>query len=295
MMQGRGDTFEREIKTQVDAINSVKDFLGVDERYKFTHFMLGGMRMGDRGAIYLGGYAMYRYDTEVKKMSHEQALEHFESFTNSTQQSPDPFELSMTLASQNPVVHLMTVFTQFPTQLFNAEMRAIANWRTVPKTETARKLFVYHILLPQLWTLTLNRFKWDNVDNLAALILGPFDALYIVGDVMQNAIRFLAAKALREKAPNMKIGGDIVESVAKSMFDLMEAVPKVFKQGGPSLKTSLEIINDLAIATAPVTGAAGGLLRYGTGVVEGARRAAREDYLNAFWKWMGYSNYAVTK
>jgi len=238
---------------------------------------------------------MYRYNTEVKKMSHEKALDAFERFTDSTQQSPNPFEMSMTLASQNPIVHLTTMFTQFPTQLFNAEMRTLANWQTVPKTETLRKLIVYHVLLPQLWTLVLTGFKPDKVDALAALILGPFDAIYIVGDVIQNVIRKLAADAMGEKTPDIRTKGDVLDSVVNSAHKLMQEVPKAFKAGGPSLEESLKIINDLAVATSPATGAVGGLVRYGAGVIGGGQRAARGDYRDAFLKWFGWSDYAIDK
>lgn len=295
MIQARGDVFEREIKAIRDAIQNSGDALGTDERLNINKFLLGSMRMGDRGAIYVGGYIMYKYDTEVRKISHEEAMDNFREFTNKTQQSPDMMQLSGALSDPNPVTRLMTMFTQAPVQYFNAEYRAIANWRTDGLGNTARKIFVYHFLLPTIWQLAANGLNFDKKDQAVAAILGPLSYIYFVGEGLKNFVGMVVAKTMDDENPAWREDNDAFQSYTKTVEKLVKGVLTLVEDGGLDTEDTLGLIQNLAKASAPVGGAISGAAEYGVGILKGMGHALEGDFYSAARKWIGYSDPTVER
>jgi hypothetical protein len=295
MTQARGDTFEREILAIRDAMLHADGIYDKGVRLGADKYLLGSMRLGDRGAIYLGSYAMYMYDTEVKNMTHEQAMDHFRRFTNKSQQSPDLAQLPSHLSDPNPVVRLVTLFRQAPYQYLNLEMQAIFNRKTVPVSETARKLFVYHLLLPTIWQFVANGFNWDDSDQWRAAILGPLASIAIAGDILSNLVSWGVAKVLDEQTPQWRTNMDLVETFAKKVQETLDAVATIVDEGGVDAETFFTLIQDLAMAVSPVGGAVSGATRIAAGAAKGVVSALEGEYPDAVRRVIGFSDYAVSK
>jgi len=243
---------------------------------------------------------MYRYDTEVgkkgKKLTHAEAMDHFRYFTNKTQQSPDPFQLSSALSDPNPITRLLTIFTQAKVQYFNQMARTVFNAKTTSPTETARKLFVYHALLPMLWQFVANGFHWDNEEELTAGILGPLAYLHITGDAYTNFVAWGWAKVYDEKDPQWRSNNDVIDSYSKTVGKTVKKFHEIVAEGGLDDEDTWGFIQDLAMATAPVGGAVSGAAAYTAGAFgAGTSKALDGEYLDALQKYMGYSTYVINK
>ena len=295
LIQARGDTFEREILAARDAILRADGIYDKGARLGADKYLLGSMRLGDRGAIYLGAYAMYKYDTEVKNMTHEQAMDHFRRFTNKSQQSPDLAQLPSQISDPHPLSRLLTLFKQAPYQYVNLMAQAIFNAKTVSPLETARKLFVYHMLQPLIWQFVANGFNWDDKDELRAAILGPLGNLVIAGDLLTNLVDWGMAKVFDEQNSQWRTNMDLIETLTKKTHETLEAVATIVDEGGVDAETFFTLIQDLAMAVSPVGGAVSGATRIVAGAAKGVVSALEGEYPDAVRRVIGFSDYAVSK
>lgn len=154
--------------------------------------------MGDQAANYLGGWAAYKYaydkstqaDPELRK---QEALKFFADVASKTQQSGDLSQQS-SWQRGGGVLRLLTMFQSAQNQYFREEVGAIRNLlagRMDPK-EAAKKMFIYHVLLPQLAQLLANLGRWDDEakrDQLRALIFGSLNGVFILNDILMSLSR----------------------------------------------------------------------------------------------------------
>lgn len=154
--------------------------------------------MGDQAANYLGGWAAYKYaydkstqtDPELRK---QEALKFFSDVASKTQQSGDLSQQS-SWQRGGGVLRLLTMFQSAQNQYFREEVGAIRNLlagRMDPK-EAAKKMFIYHVLLPQLSQMLANLGRWDDEakrDQLRALIFGSLNGVFVLNDVLMSLAR----------------------------------------------------------------------------------------------------------
>lgn len=293
-MQTRGDTYERDLVLLKQlSENAKKGQWDFGKGTKFDHFLLGAMRLGDRGAIYAGGWALFKYDTEVRKMSEVDALRHFQEFTNKTQQSGDISQMPGEIASPNPWVRLLTTFKQAQYQYFNQYMDTIWNAKRMSPAEVGRKLFVYHAILPTVWQFAANAFRWDARDQLRALILGPAGELVIVGDALHNIVNWGWAKIYNEKDPGWQSNNDLLQSYAKDVGDTLDGFYSLFEKGGVTAEEGLTLVKDLASALTPALGAFAGIPKQAISMAEGFGDMEDGEYLKGLYHFLGYSDYAI--
>lgn len=295
VMQARGDIFEREIQAIHSAVKDADSYIGADKRLRWSRNFLIGMRLGDRGAIYAGGYCMYRYLTEKKKVSHSEAIDQVLRFTNLTQQSPDPMQLSSGLADRHPISRLFTLFKQAPTQYFNAMAKTIWNAPTVSRRETARKLLVYHAILPMLWQFVANGFQWDWEDELKAGIAGPLAYIYLLGEGLTSFIGWALAAVNDSENKAWRSDMSAIQSWAKSVEKTVKGVYDLIESGGLDADDTIKLIQDLAKAAAPAGGAVSGTVEYTIGLGKAALRLSEGEYVDALQKFVGYSDYITEK
>jgi hypothetical protein len=155
------------------------------------------IKMGDQAAVFLGGWPIYKYQTEKLNKSHEQALRAVEEWVNDTQQSTDATKLS--LAQKNKLLRLTMIFTSAPVTMMQKEASLIRKFqRDKDYTALARGLIAVHFLPAALFSLVANSFGafddddegLDQATKKAArdAILGPYGSVIVAGNVGQSML-----------------------------------------------------------------------------------------------------------
>tara|TARA_R110001592_G_scaffold211857_1_gene463914 strand:+ start:4704 stop:12263 length:7560 start_codon:yes stop_codon:yes gene_type:complete len=190
---------------------------------RFTDYLMNvvmySTRLGDRGAIYLGGSANYSYykDQFKKKnpgATEQQAIDYgikkFESDTKETQQSSDLQDKDVTQNS-GALARSLNMFMTTPKQYLRKEIiasrnlyRKAAAWdKNAGKgtlTENFRQLVTYHAFMPMFFQWVSSGFPisdWDDEDTSdmkRALIVGNLNALFITGDLIKTGADYLQGK-----------------------------------------------------------------------------------------------------
>ena len=176
--------------------NIIKDFEVVSKsewiknlgtKNGFREFLMLNIQLGDRGAIYLGGWPVYK--AYLKKTgSHEKAIAEFERITNETQQSSYMSEQSKW--QSNPFLNWFTMFQSSQNQYFRKELTALRGLITsrMPKDKVFKTLFIFHFLLPMLFQFVSDGFRWDKTAQLRAGILGSLNGVFVLGKVMERLV-----------------------------------------------------------------------------------------------------------
>ena len=190
---------------------------------RFTDYLMNvvmySTRLGDRGAIYLGGSANYSYykDQFKKKnpgATEQQAIDYaikkFERDTKETQQSSDLQDKDVTQNS-GALARSLNMFMTTPKQYLRKEIiasrnlyRKAAAWdKKAGKgtlTENFRQLVTYHAFMPMFFQWVSSGFPisdWDDEDTsdmMRALIVGNLNALFITGDLIKTFADYLQEK-----------------------------------------------------------------------------------------------------
>ena len=190
---------------------------------RFTDYLMNvvmySTRLGDRGAIYLGGSANYSYykDQFKKKnpgATEQQAIDYaikkFERDTKETQQSSDLQDKDVTQNS-GALARSLNMFMTTPKQYLRKEIiasrnlyRKAAAWdKKAGKgtlTENFRQLVTYHAFMPMFFQWVSSGFPisdWDDEDTsdmMRALIVGNLNALFITGDLIKTFADYLQGK-----------------------------------------------------------------------------------------------------
>ena len=190
---------------------------------RFTDYLMNvvmySTRLGDRGAIYLGGSANYSYykDQFKKKnpgATEQQAIDYaikkFERDTKETQQSSDLQDKDVTQNS-GALARSLNMFMTTPKQYLRKEIiasrnlyRKAAAWdKKAGKgtlTENFRQLVTYHAFMPMFFQWVSSGFPisdWDDEDTsdmMRALIVGNLNALFITGDLITTGADYLQGK-----------------------------------------------------------------------------------------------------
>jgi len=223
-------------------VGKTNQFKGLAIKNKFVNTMLLPVKFGDKGAILIGGWAYYKNQINKGK-THDQALKAFEDFTSKTQQSTDLDQITA-LQRMGPFGKAMTMFMSAPNAYYRAEVRAIRQFKRgeISGKEFGKKLFIYHVLLPATFQFVANGFTFDEDDQLVAVLTGPLNGFFILGDLANNFIREIftgdsysqsalnAFKFAREIKSGMaeivKSGAD-TDEVLEGLLDIVTGVGRV--------------------------------------------------------------------
>jgi len=300
LMQTRGvdiiRDFDQLSKTKLlkDMQKSVKDIKSVKDLYqaiKWDDFLMWNIKMGDRGAIYMGGWALYK--SELKKNlakgmteadAKAKALETFECVTDETQQSGRLSQQSF--MQNNQFWRMFTMFTSSQNQYLRKEINAIRGLATgrMDKKQAAKTLFIYHVLLPVLFQVVSDGFKFDKDNDIRAAVLGSLNGWFILNKVLENIYNMIftednlrkARMSVRDLVPFWGSGEDLFNQIVKyrnddiSFFDL---VGGVIKPAGELTGLPLKYIKDVATN-------AGEYAYYG-------------EYFKELLLWLGWSPYVL--
>lgn len=276
--------------------NIIKDFEEVSKsemlknlgtKIGLREFLMLNIQLGDRGSIYMGGWALYKY--MLKKTGDPvQAMAEFERITNETQQSSYMSEQSAW--QSNPFGNWFTMFQSSQNQYLRKELTALRGLATgrMDWDKAMKTLFIYHFLLPMFFQFVSDGFRWDKDAQLRAAVLGSLNGAFVLGKVMERMVDWAITGTLNYKLGIKELFPpvSVLENGAKFLSDSVNyAVDDI------SLEDYMEALRG-AVRTA---GEATGLpLKYPMDVA-----AASGDYLDeeeygkAVLLWLGWSPYAL--
>lgn len=207
------------------------------KRIKFKDAMMITTKFGDRAAIILGGAAVYQHAYEqalnqdyTTEQAEHAAKKAFVEITQNTQQSALGGDLSYIQAAST-YHKLLTMFSTAPLQYHRKAMaaaRGLLNKRG-HAWSNAKTFFTYHVLLPQLFQLATNAFKWGTGgeddpwhigDQYRAAILGNFNHLFLVGTAMETIVDVIYDKPWARQATQMIPAVDLIDKVGDATFEL---------------------------------------------------------------------------
>jgi len=189
LFSSRGMNIDRDFQ----AITSDKSFFNfLGKHPTLTKVLMIPIRLGDKGAIAIGGYA--RYSALMKKNGGDKkaALASVEKVTIRTQQSNDIDQISA-LQNESGYVRVLSQFMSSANAITRAEYDAIIDGISgrANKRELAKRLLIYHVIIPNTIQFIANGFTWDDEDQLQATILGALNGWFIVGDIIEGSYRVL--------------------------------------------------------------------------------------------------------
>lgn len=176
----------------------------------WTRLLMANVRVGDRGAIFLGGMPNYSYyKAEFKKKNpnatEQEAIDHaiikFERDTKRTQQSSD-LQDKDSYQTGNPIYRALNQFLTTPKQYMRKEIRAMREIRRKigarnlkagkgTLNENLRQLMMFHVYMPVFFQYLsmglpglMRPFRdEDDEDLLRAAVLGNINGLFLLGEV----------------------------------------------------------------------------------------------------------------
>jgi len=209
-MKARGANLTRDIR---DAMTS-DEFSAFRQKPSFKNMLMLTTKLGDRGAILLGGWSVYKY-TFDKTGDSAKAMQAFEDKSSDTQQSSDLSQLSVWQRG-NTFQKMFTMFTSSQNQYFRKEYMAIRNLiarRTTVK-KAAKTIFIFHFILPMFFQWVSDFGKWNKDEQLRAAILGSFNGIFIIKDVLDSIIRqLLGLKRFKTTLPILTIPDGIFKAM----------------------------------------------------------------------------------
>lgn len=281
-------------------VNIIKDFAELSKlelfkkntgKIKLRELMMANIKLGDRGAIYIGGWALYKAElrknlaagmneTEAKK----KALEKFERVTDETQQSGRLSQQSYW--QSNPFLRAFTMFQSSQNQYLRKEINAVRGLMTgrMDKMQVAKTLFIFHVLLPCFFQWASDGFDWDKKAQLRAALLGSLNGIFLLNSVLEKGLDIALGTddswqatrlGLRDILPPWATIEDIGAFFVKfaeddvEVEDVMRAIKSFGEFGGIPVKYPLDVIKN-----------------FGSYAEEG-------EYFKEVLLWLGWSPYAL--
>jgi len=284
LLRARGKGWTRDTK---DAFAS-QEFSALRATPSFKNMLMFTSRWGDKGAILLGGWSVYSHAKRQGK-SHEEAIIEFEDATSSAQQSADLDQLS-DWQRGGPLAKMFTMFTSSQNQYFRKEVSAIRNLikgRMSPQ-QAAKRILIYHFMLPMLFQWVSDFGKWDEDEQLRAAVLGSFNGIFIVKDMLDMIVR-LGIKGYKDS--DIAIFDSELEA-----FQFAEGVYKAMREIDPNDIWMEDIIEASKELLAGAVGPRYGLpIKQLFNAAEGLEDLGEGDTVEGVLKLGGFSPYIVEK
>ena len=271
--------------------------------------MMAPVKYGDMGAIFLGGSPNYLYyKAEFKKKNPnateqeaiDYAIEKFEDDAKNTQQSSDLQDKDFYQTS-DPIIRSFNMFLTTPKQYLRKEFGAFRNlYRKIKSldrkagqggvVENLRQLVQYHVLMPVFFQWVALGFPLDLEDDdkedlARAAIIGNFNALFIVGDVIS-----MIADAAQDKP-----WAGTTKSLAplNVTSEITNLYSRIQKTKDPEKKSELTQRLILRVSELALTPAAPlplvNIVKYARNLRELGQGGTEKDFLRLF----NYSQYVI--
>jgi hypothetical protein len=223
MIKERGSNIERDIKLAM----RTDEFSRFNKLQSWTNLSMLNVRLGDKGAILTGAWAMRKAGLKAGK-DLETVIREYENFSSATQQSSDLSRLSA-VQTGSAIEKIFTMFLSSPRQYLQKEVLAVQSLFQKGGTDTknvkkvARVMFIYHVLLPVVFQYIANFGRLDEESRkeyLRSGLLGSINGLFIAGEVVDSVLR--TALGLRTFDIDMPIISDIQKEITKVFSNLTE-------------------------------------------------------------------------
>jgi len=182
-------------------------------------------KWGDRAAIFVGGWPVYKYhykqainDNLSPKEAHTIAIKEFETAARSSQQSGMVADLSF-VQQANPYLKMLTMYKTAPFQYHRKAVGAVRNLIAGRETwdKALKTVAIYHVIIPAMFQLTANGFNWDGEEMLRSALIGNFNNMFAVGDAVQGIMDILGKEPWSYQASPIE---SVPVDVAKVIGDL---------------------------------------------------------------------------
>ena len=173
--------FERDIRfaLQKDYVKKITGKAGG------TDWFMAHIRAGDKFATMQGAWAVYQAGLK-RGMNDADAIALAEDVTNRTQPSAELSTLAVGM-QQGSLMKLLTMFMTQPNKYFQMianNARAIRYGHGSP-VEAMKNIFMAWVVLPMIFQLISDAFKWRTKRQLQTIILGPLNNLLVYGKFAQ--------------------------------------------------------------------------------------------------------------
>lgn len=268
---------KKDLTRDIKSVSKTEKFSALRENPTFFNSLLLNVRLGDRGAILLGGWAVYKH-ARKKGKTHEQAIKAFERQTAATQQSGDIDQLS-DWQRGGSFAKLFTMFTSAQNQYFRREVGAIRNLisKRISLPEFTKKVAIYHFILPMLFQWVVDFGKWDEKHQWRAGILGSLNGIFILNDMLEGILGALFdERVFSSETPVQTVSRGIEKAINNVQNDEI-----------------LEAIKDLTSETiGPVTGMP---IKQIFNASQGVEDIADDDIHKGLLKLLGWSPYLINE
>jgi len=289
-----------------DVIDSMqKDLMTVQGRGgldKFKDMSMFLTKYGDMGAILIGGIPLYRYEYErainggaTEREARARAMASFTDATRNSQQAGQVYDLSV-IQRANSFTKILTMYKTSPFQYHRKVAGAFRDLTHGRGSATAnlKTLAIYHVLLPQLFQMVGNGFKWDKEEQLQALVLGNFNEIFIAGDILKGIQNTLNGLPFAYQMSPIESTGKSAQQAAQHLKKAnIDAILK--EAENVSMPDLLKAVEDIAKVTGDLTGTPmRGLYSIGKGVYDVAEGELEDkDAMHKVLRIMGWSEYAL--
>ncbi len=279
--RARTMNMDRDIKTAM----KMREYSAYREKKGFIDALMLNVALGDQGAIAIGGWSYYRY-LKKKGMSHEKAIVEFEKVSELAQQSSD-LSIQSHIQRAGSFAKLFTMFLSSPNLYLRKELgaiRGLLSGRGSVK-DHMKTIAIYHIMLPMFFQLVSDMFDWDEDEQLRAVILGPLNGLFIVGDMLT---------AIYRKAAGLPTFGNeiAITGAAEDLGKATKEAVRFISEGDLTDEQFYRAVRGLAGATGAYTGLplkqAVDQVKTGVDFVDG-------EFEKALKGLLGYSPYLIDK
>lgn len=185
VMRSRGLSITPEMAEATKA----KDWAAFQLNPSLRNLLLTLVQWGDRGAIFLGGWPVYRYHREVLGKPHSEAIRAFEKALSSSQQSSDLSQTSL-FARGNSWQRLFSVFLSAPNQYFRKELMATEDMLAgrIGKEQWAKVMVLYHFILPMMFQWASDGLEWRTKEQIRSGLLGSLNGVFVLGNIAQGMV-----------------------------------------------------------------------------------------------------------
>lgn len=268
-----------------DIRDAIKE--GVFDRYNkrqnLANSLLLNVKLGDKGAIVLGSWAMRRARLKAG-IPLQDAINEYEEFSADTQQSADISRLSEVQLGGS-LEKLFTVFKSSQRAYLQKETNAIKSlfrkdgFGKENVKRVAKVMYIYHILLPITFQFIANMGGTDEADikdYKRAGILGGINGLFVAGDVIDGILRLVMGMRVWDiDTPIADVGDDINKIISNLTEDDIDI---------EDIQTALDAF---ASATTSVSGLP---IEYGYDILESLYN---KNYDIAIKQTLGWSEYVI--
>lgn len=226
LLRDRGATPDVDIARMGQALDSFKLKRIQNKKENLIDYALIFTKMGDRAAIYVGGWPVYKAAIDAGKTP-QQAMAEFEAATAKTQQSKDIDQLSM-MQMGNALGRSLGMFQSAPFAQFRGEMRAIRKFRNgeISAREFGKMMMIYHVLIPQMYKLLSNGLvfgEFNPEDQLYTFVFGSLNSIPLISEAINIASRSLQDKPIAGGGV-IKWAGDLTGLGADVLLGMQDAI-----------------------------------------------------------------------